>query len=325
MLLQVIFTAASYTVTVTDANGCTETASIAVTQPAALNVTATTTAPSCGGSNGSATANALGGTPGYKYAWTPVGGTNATASNLSAATYTVTVTDANGCTQTATAVVVASSTLTTSVSSTNILCFGGNNGTATANPNGGTTPYTYLWSPVGQTTQTATGLTAGSYTVTVTDAIGCTATASITLTQPAASITLLTAGFPVTCNSGNDGQATVIPAGGSTPYTYLWSNGITNANADVLLLLVPIPLLLQMPMAVLLLLLQALLSLLLYRLASILIQLRVVILSASTSVTLVLTLLRGILSSIGTGTLAMVVLIPMKTLSTVILARVLIL
>ncbi|HXB12369.1 MAG TPA: PKD domain-containing protein [Bacteroidia bacterium] len=223
--------ATTYTVTVTDANGCTATASIALTQPTALNVTATITAPSCGGSNGSATANPTGGTPGYKYAWAPVGGTNATATGLSAATYTVTVTDANGCTQTATAVVAASSTLTTIITATNVLCGGGNTGTATAVPNGGTTPYTYLWTPVGQTNQTATGLTAGSYTLTVTDAIGCTATASVTLTQPTP-ITLLSAGFPVTCNGGDDGQATVIPAGGTTPYTYLWSGGTTNANAD---------------------------------------------------------------------------------------------
>ncbi|MFV8340759.1 SprB repeat-containing protein, partial [Flavobacterium sp. LB3P21] len=138
-----------------------------------------------GGNNGAATASATGGTTSYSYSWntSPVQ-TTATASGLIAGTYTVTVTDAKGCidTETVTITEPAAALVATIGTPTNVSCFGGNNGAATASATGGTTSYSYSWntSPV-QTTATASGLIAGTYTVTVTDAKGCIDTESVTI------------------------------------------------------------------------------------------------------------------------------------------------
>ena len=198
---------------------------VAITPPACgVTVTAAVgTNPSCGSNNGSATATATGGTTPYTYAWTPSGGTNATASGLSAGTYTVTVTDNLGCTGTASVTLTATSSITSTVTSTNILCSGGNTGTATVTATGGTTPYTYLWNPGGETTQTATGLSIGTYTVTVTDANGCNATNSVTISQPPL-LNASTSSTTATCGQ-NNGSATVTVTGGTSPYTYLWNPG----------------------------------------------------------------------------------------------------
>ena len=106
----------------------------------------------------------------------------------------------------------------------NVACFNGTTGTATAIPAGGTAPYTYSWNttPV-QTTVTATGLAAGPYTVTVTDANLCTAFTDVTITQPAAALTVTTTQVNVACFNGTTGTATAIPAGGTGPYTYSWN------------------------------------------------------------------------------------------------------
>ena len=225
--------AGTYTATVTDANGCSATASVTITEPAI--VTATMGAPTnvnCnGGSNGSATVTAGGGTPLYTYQWSPIGGTNATGTGLSAGTYTATVTDANGCSATATVTITEPTVLTASTSFTQASC-NLSNGSATAIPAGGTGPYTYVWTPSNNTNVTATGLSANSYTVTVTDNNGCIATASVTVTQPSAVTATITSSTNIPCNGGSNGTATVTAAGGSAPYTYQWTpTAQTNAMA----------------------------------------------------------------------------------------------
>ena len=198
--------AGTYTVTVTDANGCSATQSFTITQPASALSTATgggQTNVSCnGGTNGTASVSPSGGTPGYTYSWSPAGGTSATASGLAAGTYTVTVTDANGCTATRTYTITQPNVISTATGSqTNVSCNGGTNGTASVSPSGGTPGYTYSWSPAGGTAATASGLAAGTYTVMVTDANGCTATRTYTITEPAALISTATlAGGTITAD-----------------------------------------------------------------------------------------------------------------------------
>jgi gliding motility-associated-like protein len=187
--------------------------------------TATFTNPTCfNGANGTASATPNGSAP-FTYTWnsTPVQNTQV-ATGLPAGTYTCTVTDNNGCVSTAVVTLINPTQITIPNVHTNVTCFGGNNGTATANPIGGTGPYTYLWSN-GQTTQTATGLIAGTYTVTVTGVGPCTASTTIVITQPT-QVTVTTTTINATCSLLN-GSATANPLGGVGPYTYLWSNGQT--------------------------------------------------------------------------------------------------
>ena len=215
--------AGTYNVTVTDTNGCSSTASATVVQPSQLNVNASNTSAACSGSNsGSATVSATGGTPGYTYAWSN-GGNTPTINNVAAGTYTVTVTDTNGCTETATTTIGQGAGISLSAGGTDVSCAGGNDGTASVNAFGGSTPYTYAWSNSGNT-QTITGLSAGTYTVTVTDADGCSATSSTTISQ-GAGISLTPAGTNVSCFGSNDGTASVNAGSGTAPYSYAWSNG----------------------------------------------------------------------------------------------------
>ena len=224
--------AGSYTVTITDANGCTDTASVTISEPAVLVASITgQTNVSCNGlSDGDATVAATGGTSPYTYVWSS-GGTAATESNLAAGTYTVTVTDANGCTDTASVVISEPTVLVASISGqTNVSCNGLADGTATAMASGGTTPYTYTW-PSGGSSATDSGLVAGTYVVTVTDANGCTDSASVVITEPNLLVLSLDTLTDVSCNGGNDGAATVSAVGGTMPYQYLWSNGDSVAAA----------------------------------------------------------------------------------------------
>ena len=215
-----------WTCTVTDNNGCSTTRDFTITQPTAISTaTAAQTNVSCnGGSNGSASVTPLGGAGGYTYSWSPSGGTAATATGLSAGTYTVTVTDANGCTATRTFTITQPTTIITATAAqTNVSCNGGSNGSATVTPSGGTGGYTYSWSPSGGTAATATGLAAGSYTVTVTDANGCTATRNFTITQP----TVID--FTTTVLSGYDYNTgysqTIVTSGGTGSKTYAVTAG----------------------------------------------------------------------------------------------------
>ncbi len=221
----------SYTVTATDAFGCTVSKTFTLTAPPALSATASGTDASCyAGADGSATVVASGGTAPYSYLWSN-GQTGATATLLAAGSYTVVVKDANNCEVSAVANVGRPSELTASATATGVACNGATDGTATAVPSGGTAPYTYLWSN-GQTGATAIHLAAGSYTVTVTDAKGCTASAVATVGTPTAlHVEAASPTASTLCAGSADATAVAAVSGGSEPYTYLWSNGQTTATA----------------------------------------------------------------------------------------------
>lgn len=211
----------TYTVTVTS-GGCTSTASATVNEPAAIMLSTSSTASSCTAATGSATVVASGGTGGYSYNWSPSGGGSATAVNLAAGNYSVTVTDGNGCTATATVTVASVNGPAASITaSSDVSCAGMSDGTATVAASGGTPSYTYSWSPSGGSGAAATGLAAGNYTVTVTDAAGCTATAT-TAINDAAPISITEVITDATCGNA-DGSIAITAGGGAGGYTYQWT------------------------------------------------------------------------------------------------------
>ena len=226
-----------YTVTVTDANGCNIDQNIDIIQPAAaLTVIIDKTEVSCnGGNDGTATGFVTGGTAPYQYNWssnpqqvTP------TATGLSAGTYNLTVTDANGCQEVASVTILQPTNITATITQQGASCFGGTNGTATVSANGGTPNYSYVWNTIPQQVgTTANNLTGGqSYTVTITDSLGCTLSQNITITQPT-EITLATTQTDITCNGFTDGTATVLPTGGTPNYTYLWDANANSQTTDL--------------------------------------------------------------------------------------------
>ncbi|MCF8371348.1 MAG: T9SS type A sorting domain-containing protein [Bacteroidales bacterium] len=219
----------TYSLTCTDANGCVVTNSWTITQPSAIAKSFVKTNVSCfGGSNGAINLTVSGGTTPYTYLWND-GPTTQDRTNLSAGVYTVTITDYNGCTSSGTQTITQPSTyVVVGFTSVNVSCFLGSNGSIDMNVTGGTTPYTYFWNG-GVTTQDRTNLTAGTYSVTVTDANGCTATGSRTITQPS----VLTQAYTktnVTCYGGSDGTINLTVGGGTSPYFYLWNDGATTQD-----------------------------------------------------------------------------------------------
>ncbi|MGZ3862130.1 MAG: T9SS type B sorting domain-containing protein [Bacteroidia bacterium] len=218
----------NYCVSITDNIGCQVSTCANVTAPAALSLSLSSTIISVnGGSDGTATATAGGGTGAYIYNWSPGGQTTQTATGLSFGIYTVTVTDANGCSIYASVVVnePRCASFNATSSKTNVLCYGNLSGSATVTPSGGTSPYTYSWNdPSHQTTATATGLGAGSYIVVITDQNGCLFSSNITITEPT-KLTNVMNQTNVTAIGGNNGSATSNPAGGSPAYNYSWDNG----------------------------------------------------------------------------------------------------
>ncbi|MEM7036949.1 MAG: SprB repeat-containing protein, partial [Bacteroidota bacterium] len=227
----------TYTLVTTDANGCTATGNATVFEPAALASSLQAPINGCGhhvscagGADASIDLTVNGGTVPYTYLWTGPGGLTFTSedlSNIGAGTYDVTVTDANGCQITLSQVITAPPALGGSLSALvqgcgyNISCFGGNDGQAEVDSVwGGCPPYTYAWSN-GDVSATATGLSAGTHSVTITDAQGCTFSGPITLTEPAELTAFADIG-DASCESAADGTIGLSPSGGCAPYTYSW-------------------------------------------------------------------------------------------------------
>ena len=215
-----------YNVTITDANSCQVTTTFAVNDAGGPNagISSTTNNTCNGASDGSATVTANGGTPPYIYRWND-GSSATTIDNLSQGTYTVTVTDANGCKSYATATITSATAIGIVTSSTDETCGGANNGTATATGSGGVSPYTYNWSN-GTAGQTISDLIPMTYTVTVTDANGCISLGSIVINAGSGGTNLIISN--VSCNGLNDGSLTSSGCG-TAPFTYKWSTGATTS------------------------------------------------------------------------------------------------
>ncbi len=223
----------TYILVVTNtANGCTATDEAIITLPTDVTAVISATQPvGCnGGSDGSATVTASGGTLVYTYVWSN-GASTATASNLSAGIYAVTVYDQAACTAIVSATITEPAVLVANVSVTNETLPGANNGTASATMQGGTGPYTYLWSN-GATTANISNLAPGVYTLTATDSHGCTATGIATVNASTCALAATATATPVKCFGENNGSATANVTGAVGPPAFLWSNGATTATVQ---------------------------------------------------------------------------------------------
>jgi gliding motility-associated-like protein len=216
----------SYTLTVSQGN-CTSTDDMTLTVtplPAAYAGVDDTICP-----GGSTVLNATGG---GTYAWSPAQGlsntavSNPTANPTVTTTYTLTVTGPTGCTSTDQVTIVVPQPLTLAVAGFPATCNGSCNGQTVVIPSGGIQPYSYLWSPGGQTTASVMNQCAGTYTIQVTDAVGCVTTSTVGVTEPTA-LSLTTSVIDAHC-SQNDGSASITVSGGTPGYTYLWPSGGTS-------------------------------------------------------------------------------------------------
>jgi gliding motility-associated-like protein len=229
--------AGAYTITVRDASNCTFTINTTITQPTALSGSITTNIPAtCGLNNGSLTAAGAGGTTTYQYSLN--GGAfqaSGTFNGLAPGAYTITVRDANNCTTTLNATIASQPSPTATVGTqTNVSCFGGANGSVVITGLGGTGSLSYDLNPgPTQASNTFTNLTAGAYSVTVTDGNSCTSTVNFTITQPT-QVTLSTVKTNATCNGVCDGTITVTSGGGTPPYQYSSNGGLTYQASNVL-------------------------------------------------------------------------------------------
>ena len=174
------------------------------------------------------------GTSPYTYKWDDaLAQTTATATGLSAGTYNVTVTDNHSCTITkSVSVSQPAAALTATTSKVDVLCYGNSTGSATVSASDGTSPYTYKWDDaLAQTTATATGLSAGTYNVTITDNHSCTITKSVSVSQPDAALAATTSKVDVLCYGNSTGSATVSASDGTSPYTYKWDDALARTTA----------------------------------------------------------------------------------------------
>ena len=214
----------SYTVTVTDGNGCTATTTVTITQPSTLTSSYTQVNVGCfGNSTGSIDLTVSGGVAPYVFAWSNQA-VSEDLTNIPLGVYTVTATDSNGCTTTQTVTITQpQAPLSLSTTQVNVLCFGNSTGSVNLTATGGTAPYTFLWSNNG-TAEDPTGMAAGWYGVTVTDANGCVDTTSVIITEPQAGLALTTTQVNVLCFGNSTGSVNLTVTGGTAPYTYAWSN-----------------------------------------------------------------------------------------------------
>lgn len=212
-----------YIVTVTSVTGCTATLAAAVSNLTAPALSATVLNSTCGNNNGKITLAVVGGTGPFTYLWNN-GATTQNRTNIGAGTYTVTVTDVNGCAAITVATVTNTPSPTVSIATTSSICSQAN-GSLTSTVSSGTSPFTYSWNGGAYTTPNLTNASAGAYTLNVTDAYGCTASASATLNNIAAP-TLSRTIANAKCGLSN-GSINLSLSGGTAPFTYLWSNGAT--------------------------------------------------------------------------------------------------
>lgn len=221
-----------YTVSVSDPFGCRLTDSFTITQPAPLQATGTTMPVNCyGDSTGSITVTVSGGTVPYRFLWND-GSDLQNRSTLPAGSYAVAITDTNNCTTTASFTISQNEPLQWQVTQIEPTCFGSTDGDISVFVTGGVAPYAYQWS-TGAAASSLNGISAGMYSITITDSLGCSGYTFMTLLQPD-SLNAIATISPETCLGKADGSITLQISGGTPPYLLNWSNGaITSTNNNL--------------------------------------------------------------------------------------------
>lgn len=229
--------AGSYTCEVSDGLGCSSVQQIVLTQPTPISVNSVLTPIACfGGNNGALTLIASGGNAPYQYNWTGNSGTTNSISTLSSGTYSCQISDANNCVNNQTFQIANPPAITSStLSISNVACFGNSTGSASILGSGGTGNLSYLWSPIASTSSSINNIPAGTYTCTISDGNGCQQSTNVTIVQPSALSSSVTALTPVSCFGGTNGSAQVSGIGGTAPYLYAWSpsGGINNLATNL--------------------------------------------------------------------------------------------
>lgn len=225
--------AGQYTVIVMDAAMSTSSSVVTIGQPTMLNAYAYSDHCCFGMCNGTTMVNVFGGTLPYTYSWSPVPNFESQAGNLCPGDYTVTITDDNQCTTSATTFVSEVPPITINFTTTNTNC-GSCNGSVIGNVMGGSPPYVYNWI-TGSTTLNQNNLCAGVYTLVVTDGMGCTSTETVAISNSSANsitdITYTITSFNETCLNSGDGAINLSISGTNPgPFTYQWSNGTNNQD-----------------------------------------------------------------------------------------------
>ncbi|MCX6258073.1 MAG: gliding motility-associated C-terminal domain-containing protein, partial [Bacteroidia bacterium] len=221
----------TYSVTVTDSHGCAASSSYTITQPDNISLIHTQSDVSCfGDSNGSINLYVLGGNSPFTYHWSN-NDTTQDISNLVAGIYSVTVNDANGCPPAYATVTITQpqSALSVLMTAINVNCTGGSDGAINATVTGGIQPYTYLWSN-NATVEDISGLTAGTYSISITDYNFCYVTGIIVVSQPDSALSYTYTIGQVSCHGVSDAFIDLTVTGGTTPYSYIWSNGATTQD-----------------------------------------------------------------------------------------------
>lgn len=222
--------AGTYTVTVTDALGVVRVASVTLDAFPQATVSLSATEIVCGGEDlGQITTTVTGGTPDYAYMWN-TGATTKDLDSLGTGSYTLTVTDANGCTAQATARIEVIDAIALEVVGRNLFCYNDSTGGVTVTATGGKGAFSYLWS-TGDTTAQVNGLPAGTYAVTVTDSVQCSAVDSVTISQPSEIVVDGTV-QDVICGEDSTGAVFVTATGGFGPYQFDWSNQATGDTLE---------------------------------------------------------------------------------------------
>ncbi len=221
--------AGTYSLLLRDQNECTIEENWFIQQPEKFNIQSVIKNPSCNGSNdGSINIEASGGTPPYQYLWSN-GESSAEINNLLAGSYELQLSDANNCDTSLLFVLTDPEIINLTAEIEEVHCFGGSDGRIEIHAQGGTKPYTFLWTN-GSTDSIASGLTAGFHELLLKDAHDCDTIFEFEIHQPQTPITLETEITDCICFGDESGSITTTVSGGSPPYTFEWSNGETGSN-----------------------------------------------------------------------------------------------